>query len=382
MSSTKKPILMMHYGGSSIRGSEICFIEAARALATAGYRLIVLRNDPVIDDFLRPWANALIPFDYPELMIEGSRTRLPLIRFSRALSYLYRVVNRWPPVLIYTNGGLPCQLAVPTARIGGVPVLCHFHHPGIRRMYYIWLVKFADHLIFPSKYTRNHSLLKANCTGDVVYNGVDTDLFRPLSFTQNRLRHRLGLQPGRIVVGQVGALERYKRPELLIRAFSKAVLEMPKLHLCLIGQGPIEKDLLSLAEKLGLQDRVTITGFVPSVLPYYQQVIDIKVLASVQEGLGISVLEGSSCGLPALVADSTGLRETVIDGVTGFKFLPDDEPDLVRLMLRLARSRTLRHQLGNAGRAWVLEKFSLATYHQNIVAAVNKAIMSGGTQQF
>lgn len=81
-----------------------------------------------------------------------------------------------------------------------------------------------------------------------------------------------------------------------------------------------------------------------------------------------------------MVADSTGLRETVIDGVTGYIFSPDDESELVRLMLCLARSSALRHQLGKAGRARVLEKFSLVSYHQQIVAVVNKALMTSMAQ--
>ena len=377
LGSGNKTILLLHHGDSGIRGSEICFIEAAHALAAAGFRLIVLRNHPVMDQRLKPWAAGIMAFNCPELMIEGAKTRLPVRLYFRALFVLCRQIRKWSPVLLYVNGGLPCQLSVPAGRLTGVPVVCHFHHPGIRRDYYIWLVRFADHLIYPSEYTRRHSYEKAGCAGDVVYNAVDTDLFSPAPSPDSEFRKNIGIGSDLVVVGQVGALVSHKRPHLLVHAFAKAAARVPELHLCLVGKGPLEKKLRNLVEELGLQDRVTITGFVESVVPYYQHVIDINVLASVEEGLGISVLEGSSCALPALVADSTGLRETVVDGVTGYTFIPDNEQSLTRSLLRLARSRMLRRQLGRAGRELVLEKFSLPLYHTRIVNAVDSVIRRG-----
>lgn len=365
---------MLHHGDSSIRGSEICFIESAHALAAAGYWLIVLRNHPVMDKLLKPWAAELMEFNCPELMVEGIKTCLPLRRYFRALFVLCRLIRRWSPVLLYVNGGLSCQLSVPAGRLTGVPVVCHFHHPGIRRDYYIWLVKFADHLIYPSEHTRRHSYEKAGCAGDVVYNAVDTDLFSPVPRVDSGFRKNIGIGSGLVVVGQVGALVSHKRPHMLVHAFAKAAAQVPELHLCLVGKGPLEKDLSNLVKELGLQDRVTITGFVESVVPYYQHVIDINVLASVEEGLGISVLEGSSCALPALVSNSTGLRETVIDGVTGYTFIPDNEQSLTQSLLYLARSRMLRRQLGKAGRELVLQKFSLPSYHTKIVNAVDSVV--------
>lgn len=364
--------MMLHRGAAGIRGSEVCLIEAARALANAGYRVVVLRNQPVMDELLRPWATALVDFDFPELMLDGLRSELPLLRYGRALSRLRRLIREWSPVALYANGGLPCQLAVPAGRRARVPVLCHFHHPAIKRAYYLWLVKYADHRIYPSEYTRRHSLEKAGLDGDVVHNGVDVDVFRPLARREGDLRERLGLPRDAIVVGQVGALVPHKRPRLLLEAFANAAVRLPSLHLCLVGKGPEEEALRDRVAALGLEGRVVMTGFVESVVPYYQQVIDINVLASVEEGLGISVIEGSACGLPAIVVDSTGLRETVEPNVTGLTFPPDDERALTELMLKLAGDAELRRSLGEAGREMVERKFSLTAYHAGVVAAVTR----------
>ncbi len=379
MPNNRGVVFMLHRGGARIRGSEICVIEAAHALATAGYRVVVLRHHGVMDELLRPWVTALVDFDFPELMLDGLRSEMPFLRYTRALMRLHRLMREWSPAIVYTSGGLPCQLGVPAARMMRVPLLCHFHHPAIKRAYYLWLVKFADGWIFPSEYTRLHSLEKAGLGGNVVYNGVDPDLFRPLPHGEGGLRERLGVPPDAIVVGQVGALVPHKRPQLLLRAFSHAAAQVPSLYLCLVGDGPLEDALRAEVATLGLQGRVLLTGFVESVLPYYQQVIDINVLASVEEGLGISVLEGSACALPALIADSTGLRETVEPDATGLTFAPDDGPALTELILKLARDGELRGKLGRAGRKLVERKFSLAAYHAGVLAAV--ARISLGEEQ-
>lgn len=368
--STLPTVFMLHRGSAGIRGSEVCFIESAHALAAAGYRVVVLRNHPVMDDQLRDSVTALVDFEFPELMIDGIRSELPLLRYAQSIRRMRQLIREWSPVLLYTNGGLPCQSAVPAGRSMGVPVLCHFHHPAIRRAYYLWLVKYADHCIFPSEYTSSHSLQKAGVVGDVVHNGVDPALFSPVQQRDGEWRARHGIAPDAIVVGQVGALVPHKRAQLLLRAFAKAAVQVPALHLCLVGKGPLEASLRADVERLGLQQRVTITGFVESVLPYYQQVIDINVLASVEEGLGISVIEGSACALPALIADSTGLRETVLPEETGYLFTPDDLESLTILILKLAGDSELRREMGAAGRALVQQKFSLDSYRAGVVAAV------------
>jgi glycosyltransferase involved in cell wall biosynthesis len=75
-----------------------------------------------------------------------------------------------------------------------------------------------------------------------------------------------------------------------------------------------------------------------------------------------------------LVAGSTGLGETVVEGVTGYTFIPDNEQSLARSLLCLAHSRMLRRQLGRAGRELVLQNFSLSLYHTRIVNAVDSVV--------
>ncbi|HEY1890295.1 MAG TPA: glycosyltransferase [Steroidobacteraceae bacterium] len=371
---------MLHRGGAFIRGTEAVLIRSAHALAAAGYRLVIGRRNDCIDGALssmdpRP---EFVDFQFPELMISGIReTSLPIGAYIKEVSRLRKIVRRENVVLLYCSGGLPCQLAIPVGRSAKVPVLCHFHHPAARRAHYLWLARFADRRVFPSAFVQRHSASSPRRPGTVVYNGIDVTRFRVAPSRDDHWRADLGISTDAIVIGQVGAFAPNKRADFLVSAFSSLMKQTgAKFHLCLVGAGPMEKNLRQQVSELGLTGNVSLTGYVNDVLPYYQHVFDINVLASMEEGLGISVIEGSACGLPAVVSDCTGLPETIIDGKTGFLFGLDDAEGLRRHLLRLGENPPLRASMGAAGRALAEERFSSTQYDTSFMAIVDDLLRS------
>lgn len=136
----------------------------------------------------------------------------------------------------------------------------------------------------------------------------------------------------------------------------------------------MEGDLRRLVDELGIAHNVSVTGYVEDVLPYYQHVFDINVLASMEEGLGISIIEGSACGLPAVISNCTGLPETVLDGETGLLFDVNDSEGLRRHLIRLAESPSLRTSMGRAGRALAEERFSSTSYDEKFMVIVEELL--------
>jgi glycosyltransferase involved in cell wall biosynthesis len=368
-------VVLLHRGGAFVRGTEAVLVRSAKALASAGFRLVIARRNACIDGSLGSISPhpEFIDFQFPELMLSGIRhTSLPIGAYVKALLHLRDIVRRRNVVLLYCSGGLPCQLAVPVARLANVPVLCHLHHPAPRRAHYLWLTRLADKRVFPSAFVQRHSASDLRDPGTVIYNGVDLSRFRPAPLRDERWRRQWGIPNDAIVIGQVGALMPNKRPDFLISAFSALPgLTERRFHLCLVGAGPMEENVRRQIAELGLARNVSLTGYVDDVLPYYQHVFDVNVLASMEEGLGISVIEGSACGLPAVVSDCTGLPETVIDGKTGFLFGLDDADALRGHLLRLAESSSLRVCMGLAGRALTEERFSSTSYDERFMAIVN-----------
>jgi glycosyltransferase involved in cell wall biosynthesis len=372
--------VLLHRGGAFVRGTEAVLIRSAKALAAGGFRLVICRRNDCIDSAL----NSIVPrpefvdLRFPELMINGIRnTHLPIGPYLREFSQLRKLVQRHNAALLYCSGGLPCQLAVPVARLANIPVLCHFHHPATRRAHYLWLARFADQRVFPSEFVGRDCPASRRNPGIVLYNGIDLTRFQPAPLRDGHWRAHWNIPSDALVIGQVGALAANKRPEFLLSAFRSLLKQDERrLHLCLVGAGPLEKDLRRLVDELGIAPNVTLTGYVDDVLPYYQHVFDINVLASREEGLGISVIEGSACGLPAVVSNCTGLPETVIDGETGFLFEVDDADGLQKQLARLTDNPSLRESMGRAGRALAEKRFSSTEYDESFMAVVAKLLGS------
>ncbi len=169
----------------------------------------------------------------------------------------------------------------------------------------------------------------------VIYNGVDVDAFKPDPNDRSSIP----------LFSYLGRLKRYKRVDVVIRAF--ALLDRPDARLEIVGKGDDRDRLERLVAKLGLDDRVRFLGFVSE-----QAKGDVlrrswaTVLASPKEGWGISNLESAACGTPVIAADSPGIRESVIDGDTGFLVPGSDVAAYAAAMRGLVQSPDLVATLG------------------------------------
>ncbi len=365
-----KTVIILHHGGNQIRGTEVCLIQTIEVLSKNGFRIIVLRKDNCLDKFIAEHVDCILNESFPEIMFDGNHKTFPIIKYIRSSFRLFQIVKK-SPCMILCSGGLPCQLSIPIAKLLNVPLLCHFHHPAPKRYFYIWMVKFATKLIFPSNYTRSVVIEKCGRGGEVIYNAVDVrHRFVPVNHRKNSYRQDLGIDDSAIVIGQVGNLAVHKRPDILIRCFAEARKQIKNLFLILVGAGPLHQELKSLIDDLGLEQSVMLLGYVPDVQPYYQHVIDINVLASSEEGLGISVIEASACALPSIVTNCTGLREVVDENITGLFFDRDDTARLTECIILLANNPKLRRKLALAAREKAEEFFSLERYKNQMLQQI------------
>jgi glycosyltransferase involved in cell wall biosynthesis len=135
-------------------------------------------------------------------------------------------------------------------------------------------------------------------------NTVDSDLFYPLSAEERhqkrtRLAMEMGLVPETQFVLFAGRLHPQKQPLLLIRSF--AALNQPNVHLLIVGQGELEKDIRAEIARLGMSDRITLLEPLPqSQLADLYQTCSIFVLTSAYEGLCRGSIEALACGTPVV----------------------------------------------------------------------------------
>ena len=199
----------------------------------------------------------------------------------------------------------------------------------------------------------------------VVYNGIDTETFRPLPDVER--------QPGLILY--VGNSEdRNKGARYLLEAMNLLKDDRRDFQLALVDH---KKENLKLAprlvQKYGLQSRVHFTGRVSTeqLVKLYNQAMMV-VSPSLYEGFGLPAAEAMSCGAPVIATTGGAFPEVIDHQETGWLVPPGNAEALADAIRMFADDEELRARLGRAGRESILKRFSwrkaaeetLAVYEQ------------------
>lgn len=183
--------------------------------------------------------------------------------------------------------------------------------------------------------------LYPNLDFEVIYNGVDRELYRPVDEPPS----------GPPVVLFVSRLIERKGLQHLLPALALLKDRGHNFELKVVGDGPLRPDLQEKAEQLDLTGRVEFMGLQPrSEMPEIYRSAHIFCLPSSSEGMANVVLEAIASGLPPVVTDVPGSRELVEDGVSGF-IVENAEPDtLADALGRLIADEKLRRSMAKASR--------------------------------
>ena len=175
----------------------------------------------------------------------------------------------------------------------------------------------------------------------VIYQGVDTASYTP----DPALRSPTPL------FAYLGRLKRYKGVQIVVAAFAR--LNLPEARLVIAGAGDYRPGLEALVGSLDLHDRVQFLGHVSDAdkLTLLRQAWALT-FASPKEGWGITNLEAAACGTPVVASNSPGIRESVLDGKTGFLVPHADVTAFAAALDRFARDPSLVASMGAAGRSF------------------------------
>ena len=191
----------------------------------------------------------------------------------------------------------------------------------------------------------------------VLPNGVDLDLFRPLSSPET------AKQP--LTLLSVGNLVANKGHHIAIQALR----ELSNVELRIAGAGPERERLQQLAQDCGVTDRITFLGSVDqSVLVQEYNRADCLVLLSENEGMPNVVLEAMACGMPVIATQAGGIPEVVTPKVG--KLLDRRRPeDLVAAVMEYQSQRPTRAQVREHAEAFSWQATSegqLALFRQAV----------------
>lgn len=189
--------------------------------------------------------------------------------------------------------------------------------------------------------------------------GIDTTNFDPARIREAdkaALRRELGLPENGPVLGVTAELIPRKRIEDAIQALALLSRAYPSANLIVLGSGPEQKRLESLAQSLGVAHLCHFTGFKREI-PVYLSLMDIFLFPTKQEGLPLALMEAMSMGLPVVATDIRGNRDIVTDGKTGL-LVPTERPQaLSAACRRLLADRALARRLALCGQALVRSEF-------------------------
>jgi len=199
----------------------------------------------------------------------------------------------------------------------------------------------------------------------LIYNGIDLNNLKEYSVEERMaFKDRFGIRQGPIV-GLVARLSLVKGHRYLIEAMKKVISVIPGAQLLIIGDGPLKEELVSLVKELGIEKSVYFLGSTTDTAEVLS-VMDVFVLPSLQEGLGLSVIEALAMKKAVVASDVGGIYAVVKNDATGLLVAPRDSKALADSILILLKDGDLRNKLGQEGRRLVEERFSLDLMVQKI----------------
>ena len=205
-----------------------------------------------------------------------------------------------------------------------------------------------------------------------ITNGVDVALFQtapPIS------RATLGWRDKDIVIGCLARLETEKGHSILLEALKKTRVRYPYVNLALIGDGSERGRLEQMVRQLGLEHAVQFLGNRTDV-PELLASCDIVALASLQEGLPLSLLEAMAAGKPVVATRVGSVPQVVLEGQTGLLVGPGDSGALGKAIEILVGDQANRARLGTHGLDLVKAYYSfermMAQYIQLYDAALSR----------
>ncbi|MDR2465231.1 MAG: glycosyltransferase family 1 protein [Streptococcaceae bacterium] len=209
---------------------------------------------------------------------------------------------------INTLSVLPLQVA----KKAGIPIrIAHNHSTAAKGEWKKNLMKWTLRLFakrYPTHYMAPTEYAGRWLFGDkvpliILRNGIDPDRFVYNDEARQKIRKALGVEDGTLLFGNVGRMVWQKNQVFLLKIFAEAKRIQPNAKCLIIGNGPLEKELIHLADDLFVKEDLLIVQNTERVEDYFQA-MDMFIFPSNYEGLGMVAVEAQVSGLPVLKSDN------------------------------------------------------------------------------
>jgi glycosyltransferase involved in cell wall biosynthesis len=365
------------------RGIERFVYELSRGLMSAGHDVVVLTGGrgrgrvlggvrveyaSMYGNHMTRWTSNL----YDQRITFVPSGILKMCRQSPDVVHAHYFGSGYAASLLKKYDGTPYVLTVhpvPSASSLSSPI-------PVYRLMYKKALEGASTVISVSNYVKEQIMKDFGVDSVVIPLSVDARKFEPCQ-DKSSLKRSMGLADGPVVCMVSSIEDRRKRADMLVKAMPLILKSIKNTTLVLAGTaGPgMTSYLSSLAEKLGVKDRVVITGRIDDMaVKSYLALADAFVLPSKEEAGGLVVLEAMSSAAPVICPDSGGITEYIRNGHNGLLFDHNSIEDLADKVASLLRDEGMATELGANGRRTAISRYSWGSAVSDYAAIYGNAV--------
>lgn len=393
-------------GGVDAGGQNIAVAELAGHLAKLGYGVDVFTrwddaNQPEIVQW-KPGVRVVHVAAGPRAFVPKEELLCHMDEFTASMERFIERENN-PYRLVHAHFFMSGLVAANLKQTLALPFVVTFHALGeVRRQLQGNGDTFpAERYAIEQRVIREADAVVALCPQDqddlinlygadparlfIIPNGYNPTEFYPVDKALARIV--LGLEPTEPVILQLGRMVPRKGVDNVVRALGHLRRTYGTVaRLLIVGGESDEPDpqqtpeigrLMQLAETEGVSEWVTFTGRRQrETLRYYYSAADVFVTTPWYEPFGITPLEAMACGTPVVGSAVGGIKQTVLDGETGFLIPPNDPPALAAKLAALLYSKKLRTVMSEEAVRHVQENYTWLDVAQQ-TANLYELILSG-----
>lgn len=354
--------ILYHHRLGSKDGQYVHVTEIVNSLRKQGHEVIMVEpkmlkhnafgGETPIVAMLKKWL--------PQFIYELAEFSYSVIAFIK----ITLAASKHKPDFIYERFSLYMIAGVVAKRLLGIPLILEINAPLYEERSEDLVVSLNKFARWTQYYTFKHADMLLPVTGvmasivkqydvpsskiDVVQNGINTETF-VYTDKKHHYREALGL-PDRLTIGFVGFLRGWHKLEYLLESFADATKDSDAT-LLIIGDGPGKVELQELAGRLGIGERVHITGIVDrDQMPNFIAALDIAILPNVvRYSSPLKLFEYLAMQCAVIAPDSENIREILVTSETALLFEKDQVQQLSAALADLVRDKMLREKIAMAG---------------------------------
>jgi glycosyltransferase involved in cell wall biosynthesis len=296
-----------------------------------------------------------------------------------------KIVKEFKPDILHTHGAKPGLIGRLVGWKHKVPVVIHTYHGHFFHSYFNaflttpliwlerWLSRFSTKIIATSHQQWDDLVKKYKIAPaekvETIYLGIDEKMFTPSAENSvSAFRKEYQLTDETVAIGIVARIAKIKNFDLfadVVKLLLKTTTTPVKFFV--IGDGALKPYVQQLLDERQIKwcNKENFVSTVPVVFTSWISEIedainglDIVILTSNNEGTALSLVEAQLCGKPVVATNVGGVRDTLVDKVTGFFAEAGNAEDFVSKLKVLVEDKSLREKMGEAGICFAKKRFS------------------------